>query len=145
MTISDLSAAATPGTWYPRTYRGRQNKVYGAVDTDTLLGIAESTDASDTQFITALVNAYRSGHLVVNEWRPIAEAPKDGTWIRAFFPDWVKNDETVGNPAPGQIETYWLGSQEDGIWLTPGRTSTVKRVPTHFMPLPAAPKGTNDD
>lgn len=65
----------------------------------------------------------------IGEWRPIECAPKDGTWIMVYWP-------TMGI---GQYPfvVFW-----DEGWQ-PARYSDRdygEAFPTHWMPLPAAPK-----
>ena len=73
-------------------------------------------------------------------WQPVTDTHKDGTVYRGFFPDWVDSDKSLGLAAPGQVETYWYGTLEDGVWITKGKSSTVEYEPSHVMPLPPAPE-----
>ena len=60
------------------------------------------------------------------KWRPIEEAPKDGTKIICYLP--------YGG---GFImQTYWLLDERGGVWHAEGGECD----PTHFMPLPELPK-----
>jgi hypothetical protein len=82
--------------------------------------------------------------LEAHEWRTDMEnAPRDGTWIRAYFPDWAACEERTGHHAPGQIDTYWAGCDTYGRWQTPGRTSTDEYKPTHWKPLDNPPDTQN--
>lgn len=54
------------------------------------------------------------------EWQPIADAPKDGSWVLLFSPKDV-------TPRSGRWEK--VGEE----WLY------IKGIPTHWMPLPAPP------
>lgn len=59
-------------------------------------------------------------------WRPISEAPRDGTTILVWFNDgWAENEA---------ISSWW--DREHG-W-TCQYTDSIQ--PTHFMPLPAPPE-----
>ena len=63
--------------------------------------------------------------LAETPWRPIEEAPKDGTWIMTYCPALsVASYPTV---------VFW----DDG-WVPPGNDLSEVE-PTHWMPLPAPP------
>ncbi len=81
--------------------------------------------------------------LEAHEWRDIDSAPKDGTWIRGYFPDWASAEARQGHYQPGQMDTYWTGdcaSDKYGRWQTPGRSSTDPYNPTHWKPLDPPPE-----
>lgn len=63
------------------------------------------------------------------EWQPISTAPKDGTLIILFVPG-------LQGVCPGR----WLCNADEGWWSSYGRTAN----PTHWMPLPTAPKEDTD-
>lgn len=64
------------------------------------------------------------------EWQPISTAPKDGSDVLLFWGD-SDLDISVGRwIAPKGFIEHWC---KGGNW-TPGDD------PTHWMPLPAAPK-----
>ena len=70
-------------------------------------------------------------------WRPISEAPKDGTWIMVFEPsDAAPNVHVVRWGVP-----EWVGG--DNTWVTmalgPNPDTYDANNATHFMPLPAPP------
>jgi hypothetical protein len=84
----------------------------------------------------------------VSEWRPIGEAPKDGTQILAYweyygceviswFPDWE-----------GEGKGSWVLYGSFGNKFYPSEFHETPPYPvgepTHFMPLPPAPKGGDD-
>ena len=75
-------------------------------------------------------------------WQPIETAPKDGTPVLVYPPTWAKaiasiakwnKDEYAKKPRP-----YWRRVDDYG-------KVTISRdnPPTHWMPLPAAPKPEN--
>lgn len=83
----------------------------------------------------------------ISQWRPISEAPKDGTIILAFangysspFVSWFGNDAyekgdipAIGGCGAVEIGKHWcVEGCEDG-------DSTLYE-PTHWMPLPPPPK-----
>jgi hypothetical protein len=72
------------------------------------------------------------------EWQPIETAPKDGrlvdVWtVRGRVADVHWGVDTEGNQAVGWLKPY-----------NPDINSQLMRegAPTHWMPLPASPKGT---
>ena len=91
----------------------------------------------------ALADALNAIYTPTSPWRSIDDMPEEikryGVVIRAFFPGWVAGDKRLNKAAPGQVETYWFGDGEHGDWITPGRTFTGERTPTHWMPLPLPP------
>ncbi len=78
--------------------------------------------------------------LLNQQWLPIAEAPKDGT------PVLVANKER-GGPWVAHFEpVYTSGYRPENPWsslmlnMRWHNTPYASSVPTHFMPLPGAPK-----
>lgn len=61
-------------------------------------------------------------------WRPIDTAPRDGTRVLLYVPDW--------HFASKYQEGFWSGS----YWESFDGTSCA---PTHWLPLPAAPEVSN--
>ncbi len=61
------------------------------------------------------------------EWQPIKTAPKDGTRVILFRPDWIES----------MVTGYWNKDFDD--WFIPYNGSPFLS-PTHWMPLPEAPK-----
>ena len=66
------------------------------------------------------------------EWRPISEAPRDGTYILVYQPDALAPDITV----VAWIDDWWHACDGKNPEL-----ALRGHNPTHFMPLPAAPGG----
>ncbi len=75
-------------------------------------------------------------------WRPIETAPKDGTVILAYRPGegvftahFIAADVALGlcHPNVSEVEPQWW-STDGGDLSSPGM------MPTHWMPLPEAPK-----
>lgn len=64
------------------------------------------------------------------EWQPIETAPKDGTQILAPL--------TLGGIMA--VVSWW-----DGMWREGTNGLGLKNEPSHWMPLPDAPKDTNHD
>ena len=66
-------------------------------------------------------------------WQPIETAPRDGTQFLALWPH-PDHDEKSS-----EIRTwYW-----EERWLNPYESSLYTPPPTHWMPLPEAPKETD--
>jgi hypothetical protein len=84
----------------------------------------------------ALRSALRAAGIVPNgaRWRPISEAPKDGTRVLVI--------DAAHDGAP---QLAWWGApvwgQLPACWLTYSHRSDFEDVaaPTHFQPLPAPP------
>lgn len=74
----------------------------------------------------------------MSEWRPIEEAPKDGTRILVYGKRYERINERDG-PGPIQV-AYWQKAGDTGFWLT--RANISCDHVTHFMPLPPPPKVT---
>jgi hypothetical protein len=82
------------------------------------------------------------------EWKPIETAPKDGTEIFIWREGWhcapvAKWEYNVDADAYGWTidEEVYLGQCDEG-WL--GYVDDDP-MPTHWMPLPAPPKGEGDE
>ena len=69
------------------------------------------------------------------QWRPIEEAPKDGTWILVGAPG--KEPETACWSSSVWLEGWYSGG---------GRSDSYgpSFEPTHWMPLPPPPKGAEE-
>ena len=64
-------------------------------------------------------------------WRPIATAPKDGTWLLLFTPDATEPRIYVG--AWAEFENY------DACWVENYCDDPLPAEPSHWMPLPEPP------
>ena len=62
-------------------------------------------------------------------WRPIKTAPRDGTPILCFTPDYQSEFSDQSG-----IDVLWF---DEGAWLYNAEPVTFQ--PTHWMPLPASP------
>ena len=81
---------------------------------------------------------------LADPWRPIEEAPKDGTRVLVYPPTWEGSgscsvaswdeDKYSRRPRP-----FWKRSDDFGRV-----TTSRERPPTHFMPLPSAPSTTQE-
>lgn len=65
-------------------------------------------------------------------WRPIASAPKDGTRVLLYRPNWAEHTVVAWYHA--------LGSEWAAV-----NGFDVAGEPTHWMPLPPAPPATEGD
>ena len=82
---------------------------------------------------TALLARLRP--LMVPEWQTIETAPKDGTHVIGWFPEFGKAGK-ARQTAPSYAENvYWNGVEWS--WVQDGDTPIHQ--PTHWMPLPAPP------
>lgn len=68
--------------------------------------------------------------LAVPEWRPIETAPKDGSGFLAFWETNTRLDD----------RSYGVVVFHRGEWCSPDNYSDTYGDPTHWMPLPAAPR-----
>ncbi len=75
----------------------------------------------------------------MDEWKPIATAPKDGTVL--LF--WTGLVEECGSHQIGLwFDGIWLGDSYCGKWETlDGVALEGTFSPTHWMPLPSPPYG----
>jgi hypothetical protein len=69
----------------------------------------------------------------VGEWRPIESAPKDGSSILVWWPDWQKREMCSNEP----VVAWWTGTwwQAGNYWCDPSWA-----LPIRWMPLPPPPK-----
>jgi hypothetical protein len=69
-------------------------------------------------------------------WHPIETAPKDGTCILAFWTP-MNGEKVIG-------AHYGLTKFYEGYWVCAEDSSIEWTIPTHWMPLPAAPSTATD-
>lgn len=77
----------------------------------------------------------------MNEWRPIANAPKDGTKLLLFIPEyrqpihigWFHDSTTIEYGKVARESRHWM----TGAW--PSFSTDKNPEPSHWMPLPAHP------
>lgn len=72
------------------------------------------------------------------EWQPIETAPKDGTEVLIYYPEWGNKKNVVfaaeydiGRPGMEEVE---------GTWYVFHYGPKPAAPPTHWMPLPPPPK-----
>ena len=73
-------------------------------------------------------------------WRPIEEAPKDGTPVMAWV-NIIERGELAARvlyPKVRLKDGVWQYRHENG-WARLTLSRLSKRIPTHFQPLPAPP------
>ena len=63
-------------------------------------------------------------------WQPIETAPKDGSWVLLFLPEWGRGQARIGQ---------WIRSREDSGWYGREFKEVFNDGPTHWMPLPDSP------
>ncbi|NII73960.1 hypothetical protein FHW84_002533 [Dyella sp. SG562] len=79
------------------------------------------------------------------KWRPISEAPRDGTHILGWSADFGQRETYMAKYQPGS-PGYALWEKGDGLrnigweWDEPYANSSHKWKPTHWMPLPEPPE-----
>ncbi|WP_370194405.1 MULTISPECIES: DUF551 domain-containing protein [Aurantimonas] len=69
----------------------------------------------------------------MSDWHPIKTAPKDGTPFLAYRHD------HYGRFGNMQV-TYWRQAEDEAGYIGLGEFNEAW-MPTHWMPLPAAPRG----
>lgn len=88
---------------------------------------ARGTDDRPRAIDTPDPSAVLPAPLPRDGWRPIAEAPKDGTQVLLWWPYWAKF------PVVG----YWSKREHWDSVMVPADESN--ELPTHFQPLPDPP------
>lgn len=77
------------------------------------------------------------------DWQPIETAPKDGTRIFLFFPEW-RHSVQPGHWLDSKEIRYGKIYRESAQWIVEGSAffsiHERKLEPTHWMPLPDPPK-----
>jgi hypothetical protein len=74
----------------------------------------------------------------MTDWRPIATAPKDETFVLLYFPDMNRPWQAE---ADGRVIGFW--SEKYREWYhseAAGNSLSEYAHPTHWMPLPEPPK-----
>jgi hypothetical protein len=80
----------------------------------------------------------------MGEWKPIESAPKDGTRILVFFGAMGVHAVAWTEPSYADWEIWCVDDNKHGPYALRGYNDTGPRAPTHWMPLPAPPKETDD-
>ena len=107
------------------------------LDAATLRALIAEADVDSSMFrwLQAKLDALPPEQAGTAQWKPIAIAPKDGTWVLCA---WRNSVGRYGVPTP----LYWHGD----CWtaIDPCLTPVVQNAlqPTHWMALPPSP---NDD
>ena len=104
-------------------------------DNIALVGSAYTPKAIDTG-VRQIREAITAGRAALAKaepagWKPIETAPKDGTSFMAGWFDWPSNPGCNMCPVKWHMGAWWESGEDDKV-----------RTPTHWMPLPAAPKAT---
>jgi hypothetical protein len=79
------------------------------------------------------------------KWQPIESAPRDGTKILGFSPEFGQRETLMGRYQKGS-PGYARWEEGDGPlnygwdWVEPISNSAFTWEPTHWMPLPEPPK-----
>jgi len=135
-TLKSLAEVATPGPW-----RADGTDLID-VD-DSLIASVWEADCDDEQsdnarLIVALRNALPTilAALEAYEWRPIEEAPKDGTPIIAWCVHPYASSMTQPDDYVGPVVARWI-DHNGGGWTWHGHLGNF----THFRPLPSPPVG----
>ena len=83
---------------------------------------------TDEMAIAALSTPTPAG---ADQWQPIETAPKDGTWVWAFWPVQATEDQ--------QRPSLWVKDDPDGPRWQDAADHIDWTQPTHWQPLPAPP------
>ena len=129
MNWSDALALAEKGfdAWAAKPHNRKWfRKIDGTpIKNDLLVNIAT---AFAEALIAAPANPAPIAELEPVAWQPIKTAPRDGTPILCFTPDYQSEFSDQSG-----IDVLWF----DGAWLYNAEPVTFQ--PTHWMPLPASP------
>ena len=107
----------------------------GIIFAETIGSAKCQMDTEDARFLYDL--AHRAD--LIPQWRPIKTAPKDGTLVDIWGVNHLsydKHSHRMVNVKFGPVRD-WMGQERDD-WQH-GRGEDFE--PTHWMPLPAPPKG----
>jgi hypothetical protein len=127
-----VAAMGTRGPLGTGVFSGEDKLVWS----DGLAGqtVAVCTAPADAQkFVAAveLLPALAAELCRLTEWRDIAEAPRDGTWVLAYW------DETA-RKEPGRFSRFLVAQWLDSEWRDGSYDELSK--PTHFRLLPEGPR-----
>nr|DAH75525.1 MAG TPA: Protein of unknown function (DUF551) [Caudoviricetes sp.] len=88
------------------------------------------------EYIGEWRHSRRYPHLtdVCDQWQDISTAPKNGTPILCFTPDYLSAGLNAGFSDASGMDVLWF---DEGAWLY--NAEPVAFQPTHWMPLPPAP------
>lgn len=120
-------------------------------------GDFEYFDADPRSWFVARMNEALETQLAIERgdgWRQIETAPKDGTWIMAYYGDGnhhspqVRGGEQVAEGKHNIVivryrEPAWDGADpscNETRWESFGSSSSYKNSLTHWQPLPQPPK-----
>ncbi len=111
-------------------------KLQAAIDKLKFLqpGLENSNSAAEdalVDFLPDLIKLLELSATPQSGWRPIEEAPKDGTSILGYR----KNSSFPGYQEVSVI--HWTG---DTWRVTPTKDGRLSHMATHWMPLPQPPK-----
>ncbi len=88
----------------------------------------------------ALADAILAAGWVKTGWRPIEEAPRDGTAILLYCPDEYEDCDHCKTAFWGDVEP-WEAPKKHSWFDWEGAGNEIPGNPTHFMPLPSPPTG----
>lgn len=88
-------------------------------------------DVTHRDYAEAAADAVLAALPGMQVWRDIASAPRDGGGILLYAP----------SDQPDVCVCWWSWEIESGGWLFGDQLHDVFEGPTHWMPLPPAPKG----
>jgi hypothetical protein len=124
--------------------RGPENEVI----VDLFPAHPDDDGVSGSTMCRALARAAWAASPDDDGWRPISEAPRDGTWIEGLSPCSIQNDEIPGV----YVSTCRWVKDEREVWEFDSPDTQKRRIldtshwsdwenHTHFRPLPSPPKG----
>jgi len=109
-----------------------------------VLGNVLSYETSDVDFITRVAAlACAAGQASKSEWRPIETSPKDGTRILAVIPGFAVSIAWWFHDAQKWMTADAEDYPDDESWNY--TVENTEYLPTHWMPLPAAPSQETDE
>ncbi len=100
-------------------------------------------DIDTKQLCDDVVQELKAQGFFISQWRPIEEAPKDGSIFTAYFANICDDDAEfwcIDGTSIGSGAWCWDGTKFRPFNpMLKGMIVTVQ--PTHFMPLPPSPEG----